>query len=499
MAGSRARVGCIALLCCLPFALYARNLDDYFIGDDFDLIASFHGKPAGYFVALLWSNESGDVWRDTGLDPARGRGYLRPVKIWSLALDSQLFGTNPIGYHVTSTLLACALVSVVFCLLDLLLPGRRHYALLGASVIAIHPVLGEIVPFISGREETLAALFGSAALYAFVRFRLRGGSPLAYYALYVLALLSKESAVAVAAIAIGYDWAHGHVGLRTPEGRRAALATHGPLLAVGAVYLLLRWIAFGNVVGGDSGDSGFLSPRAWLHFHAGFFRSLVAPAQLGLPWPRAVGAACLAAAVAGCVFVWLRADRRHYLPLLLFTGPFWYAGSTALYYGTYFDVRHHALPITGLVLFASVLLAAVSERVPIGGQRAIAAAIFAVCAVAFVPPSRALSRTFDAASGVVERVRRTIEVQTAHLPDGCSVRIRNVPQQTERPWYFGWGLLNALRRPFTESDLASRCVVVNRRNLALTHARMEIPERFDLTLDLRVVPSGVPPAPPRTR
>lgn len=486
MEGRAARAGCIALLCCVPFALYAANLDDYFIGDDFDLIVSFHGKGAGYLAGLLFANESGDVWKDAGLDPALGRGYLRPVKIWSLALDEALYGTWPVGYHVTSTLLHGALAAVSFLLLELLLPGRRPFALLGGAVVAVHPVFGEIVPFISGREETLAALFGAGAITAFVRFRVAGGSLALYYALYGLALFTKESAVPVAAIAIGYDVVHGHLSLRSPEQRRAALAVHGALLPLAGVYLGLRAVAFGNVVGGDAGDAGFGSPGAFVRYHAGFFRSLVAPAQMGLPFPRVVGSAGALAVLAGSLLVWRRGDRAA-IARLLFAGPVWYAGSTALYYGTYFDVRHHALPITGLALFATLLLATVTERLPPARQQALALTALAVCAFAFVPPARDLSRSFDAASGVVERVRRTIDAQTADLPDGCAVRVKNVPQRIERPWYFGWGLRSALSRPFTPGDLANRCTVVNRRNLALTKSRTPIPARFDRVLDLEIV------------
>ena len=86
------RLGWPVALALLALALYARNADDYFIGDDFDLIHSFYGKPFAYFPALLWSNESGDVWLEWGLDPALGRGYLRPLKIWVLALDAAIKG-----------------------------------------------------------------------------------------------------------------------------------------------------------------------------------------------------------------------------------------------------------------------------------------------------------------------------------------------------------------------------------------------------------------------
>ena len=52
----------IGLLVVASFAVYARNLDDYFTSDDFDLIHSIYESGAGYMVALLVNDEAGDVW-----------------------------------------------------------------------------------------------------------------------------------------------------------------------------------------------------------------------------------------------------------------------------------------------------------------------------------------------------------------------------------------------------------------------------------------------------
>jgi hypothetical protein len=478
-----ARAACIALLACLPFALYGINLDDYFVGDDFDFLVSIHEQPAAYFAARLWDNESGSVWRDAGFDSAQGRGYLRPVKIWLLKLNELASGTSPFGYHLTSTLVFSALSVCVFLLLDALLPGRRPFALLGAAAAALHPTFAEVVPFITARDEALAALFGVAAVASFVRFRERGRSPLPWYALYALALLSKESALPYAAIPLGYDLAMGTASPRTREGRLRLVRAHAPIALIALAYLGLRFVAFGNVRGGDVAETHFASPAAFVHFHGWLFRSLVAPSQLALPWPRAVGIATAAAAAAGTAWLLVRGDRRH-ARLLLFLGPVWYLGATALLHGTYFTTRHHGMAVIGLAMFGSALLAGVGGRLSPVRQWAVCAALVVVCAAAFVPPAYGLARSYDAAAGVTARVRAAIDEQTRHLPDGCAVRITGVPQWTERPWYFGWGLRSALSRPFTPGDLANRCVVVNDRNLELTGARFEIPERFDLVIDI---------------
>jgi hypothetical protein len=481
----------MALLACLPFALYGINLDDYFVGDDFDFLVSIHEQPAAYFAARLWDNESGSVWRDAGFDSAQGRGYLRPVKIWLLKLNQLVSGTSPFGYHLTSTLVFSALIVSVFALLEALLPGRRPFALLGAAAVALHPTFAEVVPFITARDEALAALFGVCGIAAFVRFRARGGSPLPWCACYALALLSKESALPYAAIAAGYDLTLGGISLRTPEGRRGFARAHAPVAVFLVGYFGLRLIAFGNFRGGDVGETHFASPAAFLHFHTWLFRSLVAPSQLALPWPRAVGALVAAAAVAGAAHLLLR-DRRRHGPLLAFLGPVWYLGATALLHGTYFTTRHHGMAVIGLAMFASAVLAGACERIAPAAQRAVCAALLLVCAVAFVPPARGLARSYDAAAGVTSRVRQAIDDQTRHLPDGCAVRITGVPQWTERPWYFGWGLRSALSRPFTAGDLANRCAVVNDRNLELTGARIEIPERFDLVIEIDTRTVGRP-------
>jgi hypothetical protein len=500
MSGRAGRAACFGLLLCLPFALYGVNLDDYFLGDDFDLLVSIHDQPASYFWQLLYANESGDAWRDAGLDEALGRGYLRPVKIWLLEANQIVSGTDPFGYHLTSTLVFSALLISVFLLFEELLPRRRPFALLAAGAVGLHPTFAEIVPFITAREEILAALFGVLAILGFVRFRRRGASPLPFYAFYALALLSKESALPVAAMALGYDLAYREIDLRSARGRRDALRVHAPTLLLILVYLGLRTLAFGNPKGGDVGETHFTSLAALARFHSAFFRSLLAPSQLAVPWPGLLALLVVLGAVAALLRVWRRGELAHLAPLLLFVGPVWYAGSTALQHGTYFTTRHHGMAVIGLGLLLCTLLASATRRLTPMRQWCISGALLAGCGLAFVPPAYALARHYHAAAGVVERVRQAIDEHTRHLPDGCSVKLLNVPQWTERPWYFGWGLRSALSRPFTPGGLAERCLVYDARNVALTKADIVPPKHFDLVIDVATSTprgSGAAPAPPR--
>jgi hypothetical protein len=69
----------------------------------------------------------------------------------------------------------------------------------------------------------------------------------------------------------------------------------------------------------------------------------------------------------------------------------------------------------------------------------------------------------------------------------------NVPQSGVRPYYFGWGLLSALKQPFTASDLARHSQVVNLQNIALNQYPTTLPERFDRVV--RIEGQWEPPPP----
>jgi hypothetical protein len=475
---------CLVALAVLSTGLYLPNLNDYFLGDDFDLIRSFHGKPLPYFVELLWSNESGDVWKSWGIDPALGRGYLRPLKIWLLALEFALWGPRPLGFHLVSTGFFVAVVLQVFAILRRVLPGRPWLAAAGASAAALHPVFAEVVPFITAREELAATAFGLGSFLAFLRARQEGRSLAPFAVLYALALLTKESSIVFLALPLGWDLVHGRLLPVSRATLRRLARTWLPVLAILAVYFALRVAAFGNPKGGDGQPTHYLSPGAFLAFHARFFRSLADPTLCSLGALPGAGWLVAPAGLLAALAAFRRRARissSRALELLLY-GPIWYLASTAILFGTYFSVRHNLLPVIGLVLFATLLAATLCEGATPARERTCAALVLAVAAALFLPPSLATSREYRTASAAVARMRAEIEARTADLPPGSAVSLAGVPQWVLPPFFFGWGLLSALREPFTASDLASRSTVVDARNLELTRARVRRPEHFDRAL-----------------
>lgn len=477
----RGRGTAVAALVALTFAVYAPNLRDYFLGDDFDLIGSFYGKPPSYFLRLLVDNASGDAWKDWGLDAAQGRGFLRPLHIWFLKLDLALWGTDPLGFHLTATIAAIAAVIGVFLVLERL-GVSLALAFAGASAVTMHPILAAIVPFVAAREETLTTSLCLFAFYFFLGARQNRRSHWPALLCFALALLTKESAVAWAALPVGYDVLRG-VG-RATEDRRRVLGFYVALALVLLVYLLLRWAAFGNVVGGDGRPTGYLSLSAFASYHAEFWRRL-----LGAPLFDDHGVGLLrwlAPAAAGLLvalsFFRRRPDAVGWARLAVFFGPYWYLATTALFYGTYYDDRHHSLPLAGLVFF----LALASERALAAcrptTRRLLAGAILGAAATLLLPATLRKAREFHEASRVTARVREDIERMTRGLPDGSAVLLVDTPLQEDPPFYFGWGLQSALGLPFTPSNAAHRLRIVDRRDRVLTRSPAPMPRRFDLTV-----------------
>ncbi|HJS60096.1 MAG TPA: hypothetical protein VKA01_18455 [Vicinamibacteria bacterium] len=476
---------------------------DGFLGDDFDLIRSFWGQPPTYLLGLLASNASGNVWNDWGLDATQGRGFLRPIHIWLLKLDTTLWGIRPVGFHITSTMAFAALIGLVFRILETL-GARRPAAILGAWVAAIHPIFSASVPFIAAREETLTTAFCLAAFLCFLKMRIHGAAPVSIFLVYALALLTKETAVVWAALPLGYDLIVGPGPGRHWPRRRDLLAFYGGLAALLGAYLALRYAAFGNVVAGDGSPTNYLSIAAFAEYHAQFWRGILGDPRLepcGLPILRA---AALAAALSLLVLAVLRktAAPTGWRRQALFFGGFWYFATTAVFYGTYFDDRHHGLPLVGLALFLALAADRALGRLATVGCAAVTATAAGVMAVVLLPPTLSRAGTFSEASRVTARVRERIEQHSRHLPDGSRVLLIGTPLQEEPPYYFGWGLQSALSRPFTASDAAQRLRIFDRRDWALNRRQGRLPSTFDFEIRFAPSPPGTilhagPPAAPR--
>jgi tetratricopeptide (TPR) repeat protein len=193
----------------------------------------------GALVALIFAGHAPAlratfVWDDTALvlrDPlirtwrlipegfqrflfvdATPSNFYRPVQRLTYTLEYWAFAFRPAPYHLTNILLhaAVAIALFIFALAFLKLyqlDDRRSIvvAAIASLAWALHPLHSGVVDYVAGRADSLAALFGFAALYFTVR-ALGQESAWKFCVITGFALLasalSKESGLVFSALAI---------------------------------------------------------------------------------------------------------------------------------------------------------------------------------------------------------------------------------------------------------------------------------------------------------
>jgi tetratricopeptide (TPR) repeat protein len=203
-------------------ASYWNALDNDFLWDDQHLIQEnplVHGK-AG--IPKMFAT---DIYYGAS-------NFYRPLQVLSLHLDYRLYGLKPRGYHLTSIL---AHVGVAAAFLGLL---RQVGVSWGVSVglalfYAVHPIHTEAVTYVSGRADSLMALFLVLALWCYLRDR-----PVLSALSFALALMSKETAMSLPVVLLFHRLACGKEGKEKPRLIWALL-----FAGVVAAVFSLRFIA----------------------------------------------------------------------------------------------------------------------------------------------------------------------------------------------------------------------------------------------------------------
>ena len=186
---------------CLAVGLPTVRNDNYFLGDDFGLVQHLHDLPVNRFLSYFVSDWTEGIY-----------GYpldeLRPFLAFSYWLDAHIYGPlNVSGYHITNLILHLANALLVLAIARSIAPGEPAFALLAASLFALMPSHAEPVAWISGRVDSLAALFYLGAFLCFVRFRVRNRRRWLLGALLVFAcgLFAKQSLLTLPLLILAFD------------------------------------------------------------------------------------------------------------------------------------------------------------------------------------------------------------------------------------------------------------------------------------------------------
>lgn len=221
------RWGWGVLVCVLAIVPYVRALDYPFISDDYIQIRL--GRSLG----------SPAAWRQLAADPLY---RCRSTSLYLTAATERFFGLRPMAYNVSSVTL-----HATNALLVMLLAGALGFtwpvSVVAAGFFAIYEGHQEAVIWYAALPELLVIGFSLACLICWIRWRHDGGSWRWYAAslgLFIAALLSKESAVAVVPLQFLISLRRRSSGDRP---RRHALLAAAPFVCLAGVYAALIFLA----------------------------------------------------------------------------------------------------------------------------------------------------------------------------------------------------------------------------------------------------------------
>ena len=131
--------------------------------------------------------------------------FYRPLQTVSFMLDALVGGPNPFIYHLTNLLLHVVSSVCVFWLL-LTLGYQRLSSLLLALLFALHPMFVPMVAWVPTRGDLLLTIFVIVSFILFIKsFRTNRPVLVVWHGVtFFLALLSKETAVAVPPLCLLY-------------------------------------------------------------------------------------------------------------------------------------------------------------------------------------------------------------------------------------------------------------------------------------------------------
>ncbi len=237
--------------------------------------------PVGYFL----SSHTSSGWTE-------GASY-RPVTVTSFAA-SVLAGGMSAGHFLLVNLILHAISAWLVYLIGRRLLHDHRWAAVAALVFAVHPVNAEAVNYVVARSSLLSVMVTLVAFWALLKREegMRGGLALALAA-YSLALLSKESAIALLPPVLCMGWL---------LGRRDVRAS-GAFLVVTALFVVL-WRLMSAETLRPFGDTGAVYPFwAFLEIVAKGLGVWVWPWPLGLDHPVVFARSFDAGLAAICVGV----------------------------------------------------------------------------------------------------------------------------------------------------------------------------------------------------
>jgi len=230
-----------ALVACATLPYLNILFNGFVYDDDSQVVLNPYVRSFGYLKEIFTTN----VWSFRGVTSVTN--YYRPMMMLGYLVCYKLFGLRAYGFHLFSLLLHVLVVCLVFALAERL-TGDRVWAWVAGAFFALHPIHTESVAWIAAVTDLEVTFFYLLTFGIFLALARPGGGrsePMlaAMGVSFLLALLSKEQAMTLPALATVYE--HFYRPDRSETSASQKLARYGLLWLVGVAYVLFRIHFFG--------------------------------------------------------------------------------------------------------------------------------------------------------------------------------------------------------------------------------------------------------------
>ncbi|MBI1748573.1 MAG: glycosyltransferase family 39 protein [Acidobacteria bacterium] len=467
-------------------ALNIKNLNSYFIADDFTFIHGSYNKGPIFFIKLFYTDYVKQIWPGAYKDnwEDKGAGFLRPIPIVALKLNYNLFGLNPLSYHALSILFFFIICWIVFLLMRFF-TSSDALSFIGALLFAVNPVHSTNVPYKASIDTLLGILFALLSFYLYLKYYSTRSRKYLFSSLlsYLLGLFSKESAIVVPLMIICYSLIEDYRQLSKWEGISLFLgkafkqyATMITLFfTITGIYFATRFMAFGNFMGGynvpwhfqldnklyntlTNMRYAFLATRFKPENVIDYFSS--PDAYLSPPALAAREIYILLFLVAICVVPLLVLGFRRIVQQRLFTvGIIW----CSIYYILLLINNMCATPqyLSFFVAGSSCLFVALVFSFY---KKAVGVAIVSILFIIYGTYQFKFNNEWAQAASNCRQVVETIDTAAEKFQENDRILLIDAPLYYKSAYAFWGSIENAFQQPFRKYDLTKRFFIISLRS-----------------------------------
>jgi len=240
---TKIRLLLFSLIPVLPVLIFLNSLGNTFVYDDYLTVANNHFIREWRYLFAFFNQKYFAISNEL---------TYRPVVTFSYFVDYAIWQLKPWGYHLTNLIINTLNIYLVYLAARCLFKNRIT-AFISCLIFSVHPIFAEAVNAISYREDLLSATFMLVAFILFVKHDQNpsGRSFIIRYPLsllaYLLAMLSKETAIVFPFLILSYDFIFkGDPISNRQHFARHLLTNYAGYIVIGGFYLFLRFFLIHN-------------------------------------------------------------------------------------------------------------------------------------------------------------------------------------------------------------------------------------------------------------